>query len=138
MDLSQIVAIFNKEKLTRITVRDGEKEVTLEKEHPPVAPVYQAHGEYYEEETPMTEIGDLLLENVIKAPMVGILYRAPSPEAEPYVEEGDLVKRGDVLGIIEAMKVMNEVKAERDGTVKEIKVEDGQAVEFGMPLFVIE
>lgn len=138
MDLEHIVAIFNKEKLTRITVRDGEKEVTLEKEHPPVAPVYHGHGEYYEEETPMTEIGDLLLENVVKAPMVGILYRAPSPEAEPYVEEGDLVKRGDVLGIIEAMKVMNEVKAERDGTVKEIKVEDGQAVEFGMPLFVIE
>jgi acetyl-CoA carboxylase biotin carboxyl carrier protein len=72
-----------------------------------------------------------------KSPMVGTFYRAPSPESPPYVTEGDRVSKEAVLCIIEAMKVMNEIKAEISGEIVEILVENGEAVEFGQPLFLI-
>ncbi len=75
---------------------------------------------------------------VIKAPMVGTFYRAPSPDAPPYVEVGDPVKEDTVLCIIEAMKLMNEIKADCRGKVVKILVENGQPVEYGQPIFVIE
>lgn len=74
----------------------------------------------------------------IKAPMVGVFYQAASPEAEPYVTVGKTVKKGDTVCIIEAMKLMNEIQAEEDGTIKEILVKDGDIIEYGQPLFVIE
>ena len=80
------------------------------------------------------------LENVVyvKSPLVGTFYRAPSPESPPFVEVGSEVKEGDTLCIIEAMKVMNEIKSEHRGIVKEILVENGKPVEFGQVLFIIE
>lgn len=72
---------------------------------------------------------------LFKAPMVGTLYLAPSPEAKPYVSAGDSVKKGDVLCIIEAMKLMNEITAEQDGVIEEVLAANGQLVEFGQPLF---
>jgi acetyl-CoA carboxylase biotin carboxyl carrier protein len=77
-------------------------------------------------------------EHVVKAPIVGTFYRAPSPDADPFVEEGDTVGDGDVLCIIEAMKLMNEIECETSGTIKEILVEDAEPVEFDQPLFVID
>jgi len=74
----------------------------------------------------------------VTSPFVGTFYRAPAPNAEPYAREGQLVKKGDVLCIIEAMKLMNEIEAELSGKIVSILVENGQAVEFGEPLFVIE
>lgn len=74
----------------------------------------------------------------VTSPMVGTFYRAPSPGADPFVEVGKQVKKGDTLCIIEAMKLLNEIEAEVSGTVKEILVENGQPVEFGQALFVIE
>jgi acetyl-CoA carboxylase biotin carboxyl carrier protein len=74
----------------------------------------------------------------VLSPMVGTFYRAASPESEFYVNEGDIVQKGDVLCIIEAMKLMNEVKAEFGGRVKEILVENAESVEFGQALFLIE
>ena len=76
--------------------------------------------------------------NIIKAPMVGIFYRASGPGQKPFVEVGRQVSAGDTIGIIEAMKLMNEIEAEIGGVVKEILVENGQAVEFGQPLISIE
>ena len=73
-----------------------------------------------------------------KSPMVGTFYRAPSPSAPAFVEVGATVKAGDTLCIIEAMKLMNEIEAEKSGVIKEILVENGQPVEFGEPLFIIE
>ena len=73
----------------------------------------------------------------VTSPIVGTFYRSPSPDADPYVEEGDSVKKGQVLCIIEAMKLMNEIEADADGTIKAILVEDGQPVEFDQPLFII-
>ncbi len=74
----------------------------------------------------------------VTSPFVGTFYRSPSPDSDPYIREGQMVKRGDVLCIIEAMKLMNEIEAEFPGKVVSILVENGQAVEFGEPLFIIE
>ncbi|MCI5779116.1 MAG: acetyl-CoA carboxylase biotin carboxyl carrier protein [Lentisphaeria bacterium] len=74
----------------------------------------------------------------IDSPLVGSFYRSASPDAKPFVQVGDKVHPDTVLCIIEAMKVMNEVKAEKSGTIKEILVENGQPVEFGQPMFVLE
>jgi acetyl-CoA carboxylase biotin carboxyl carrier protein len=74
----------------------------------------------------------------IKSPMVGTFYRAPAPDAPPYVDVGDEVKEETVLCIVEAMKLMNEIKAELRGKILEILVENGQPVEYGQPLFLVE
>ena len=91
----------------------------------------EALGVTHEEPAPVKE-GTLVL-----APTVGVFYSAPSPDARPFVEVGDQVKKGDTLCIIEAMKLMNEIPAEVDGTVAEICVGNGQVVEFNQPLFRI-
>ena len=75
--------------------------------------------------------------HVMKAPMVGTFYRASSPDASPFVEVGQTVKAGDTLCVIEAMKLMNEIEADISGVIKAIQVENGQAVEYGQPMFVI-
>ena len=76
--------------------------------------------------------------NAQKSPMVGTFYRAASPTSDPFVEVGQTVKEGQTLCIIEAMKLMNEIEAEKSGVVKAILVENGTPVEYGEPLFVIE
>ena len=75
--------------------------------------------------------------HVIKSPMVGTFSRAPSPGAKPFVEVGQAVKEGEPVCIIEAMKILNEIEADRAGVIQEILVENGQAVEYGQPLFVL-
>ena len=76
--------------------------------------------------------------HIVKSPMVGTFYRAPSPGAKPFVEVGDTIKEGQPICIIEAMKIMNEIEADASGTIKRMLCENGQAVEFGQPLFIIE
>ena len=76
--------------------------------------------------------------NQVKAPLVGTFYRKPSPDIDPFVKVGDIVKKGQVLCIIEAMKMMNEIKSEFDGEVSSIEIEDGQPVEFGQTIIVIQ
>ena len=73
----------------------------------------------------------------IKSPMVGVFYSAPAPENEPFVRVGSNIKKGDVLCIIEAMKLLNEIASDRDGEIARICVENGEVVEFGQPLFEI-
>ena len=76
--------------------------------------------------------------HVVKSPMVGTFYRASSPGAKPFVELGDAIKEGETICIVEAMKILNEIEADKSGTVTQILVENGQAVEYGQPLYVIE
>ena len=76
--------------------------------------------------------------HVVKSPMVGTFYRSPSPTAKAFVEVGQSVKAGDVVCIVEAMKMMNQIEADKSGTVTEILVENGQPVEYNQPLFVID
>ena len=74
----------------------------------------------------------------VASPIVGTFYRSPSPDADPYVEEGDFVKKGQVLCIVEAMKLMNEIESEVDGRVHKILAESAKPVEYGQPLFLID
>ena len=76
--------------------------------------------------------------HAVKSPMVGTFYRSASPGSEAFAEIGTVVKEGQAICIIEAMKIMNEIEADKAGTVKQILCENGQAVEFGQPLFIIE
>ncbi|MFY3384035.1 acetyl-CoA carboxylase biotin carboxyl carrier protein [Paracidovorax sp. MALMAid1276] len=76
--------------------------------------------------------------HIVKSPMVGTFYRSSSPGAKPFVEVGSQVKEGETICIIEAMKILNEIEADKSGTVTRILGENGQAVEYGQPLFVIE
>ncbi|MGQ3096301.1 MAG: acetyl-CoA carboxylase biotin carboxyl carrier protein, partial [Roseateles sp.] len=76
--------------------------------------------------------------HIVKSPMVGTFYRASSPNAKPFADVGQQVKEGEAICIIEAMKIMNEIEADKTGTITKVMCENGQAVEFGQPLFVIE
>lgn len=76
--------------------------------------------------------------HIVKSPMVGTFYRASAPGAKAFIEIGSVVKEGDTICIIEAMKILNEIEADKSGTVTQILCENGQAVEYGQPLFVIE
>ncbi len=76
--------------------------------------------------------------HAVKSPMVGTFYRSASPGAKPFVEVGDIVKQGETICIIEAMKILNEIEADKSGTVGKILCENGQAVEYGQPLFLID
>ena len=103
----------------------------------PAAPATEAApaaGEAYAAET----ADALPAGNIVKSPLVGTFYAAPAEDAEPFVKVGDSVKEGQVLAIVEAMKLMNEIESDFTGTVAEILVENGQAVEYGQPLFVIK
>lgn len=88
--------------------------------------------------TPPPEVDTGRNIRVLKSPMVGTFYAAPSPDAEPYVQVGDYVRKGQVLCIVEAMKLMNEIESEYDGRVLDVLVENAQPVEFDHPLFSIE
>lgn len=94
----------------------------------PVAPAAAA-----EPAAPPAETG-----HPVKSPMVGTFYRSANPGSKPFAEVGDSIKEGDPICIIEAMKIMNEIEADKSGTVTRILCENGQAVEFGQPLFIIE
>ena len=76
--------------------------------------------------------------HIVKSPMVGTFYRASSPNAKPFGEIGQQIKEGEAICIIEAMKIMNEIEADKSGTITKVLCENGQAVEFGQPLFIIE
>ena len=76
--------------------------------------------------------------HAVKSPMVGTFYRSSSPGAAPFVQIGSVVKEGDTLCIVEAMKILNEIESDKSGTVTQILCENGQAVEYGQPLFIIE
>jgi len=85
------------------------------------------------------ENAEVLLEGkIVKAPLVGIFYASPEEGGTPFVQAGDKVEKGTVLGIVEAMKLMNEIESDFEGTIEEVLVENGAAVEYGQPLFVIK
>ena len=99
--------------------------------------VQTAVGAGVQTETPAEE-KETVSGQVVKCPLVGTFYAASSPDADPFVQVGDVVKKGQVLGIVEAMKLMNEIESDYEGVVKQILVKNGDLVEFDQPLFVIE
>jgi acetyl-CoA carboxylase biotin carboxyl carrier protein len=126
--------------LGEIEVAWGDVRVRVQRPAPPApaapmpvpgAPVEPAPSPVVADVVPASRV-------TVEAPMVGTFYRAPSPNAEPYVREGDVVKEGQIVCIIEAMKLMNEIEAKVGGRIAKILVESGHAVEYGQPLFLIE
>jgi len=98
-----------------------------------MAPAAAAPASVAAPAAPPVEVG-----HTVKSPMVGTFYRSANPGSKPFVELGDAIKEGEPICIIEAMKIMNEIEADKSGTVTRILCENGQAVEFGQPLFIIE
>jgi acetyl-CoA carboxylase biotin carboxyl carrier protein len=87
---------------------------------------------------PVAEVPAVAVGHTVKSPMVGTFYRSSSPGAAPFVQIGSVVKEGDTLCIIEAMKILNEIESDKSGTVTQILCENGQATEYGQPLFIVE
>jgi acetyl-CoA carboxylase biotin carboxyl carrier protein len=104
----------------------------------PVAAVPQVTAAPVAEAAPAAEAPAVAAGHTVKSPMVGTFYRSSSPGAAPFVQIGSVVKEGDTLCIVEAMKILNEIESDKAGTVTQILCENGQAVEYGQPLFIIE
>lgn len=149
MDLQQIqqlIDLLEKSKLKKISYKKGDFELGLEKEGHEVAtqrPVQQVvesafqHPEVHRVPSPVPHHQPVAEGKYVQSPMVGTFYGSPGPDQPAFVKVGDSVKEGDVVCIIEAMKVMNEVKAKSSGTVAEVLVQNSQPVEFGTKLIRI-
>lgn len=142
--LKQLIDDIGNSKLTSLEIEfpDGTK-INANKENKEVittqVPVEVISNKTVEAKTETeTNVDKQKTGNIVKSPMVGTFYIKPSPDAKPYVEIGKHVKKGDVLCIIEAMKLMNEIESEYDGEIVEIYVKDGEPVEYGKPLFRIK
>ena len=138
MELENILKLIDKVSasgLTEFTLEEGNLQLSMKKEEMPVKNVTTSVEVKGAENVPtpvMEEEG-----NQVTSPLVGTFYLAPSPDAAPFVNIGDTVKKGQTLGIIEAMKLMNEIEWEYDGVVADVLVKNGEMVEYGQPLFVI-
>ena len=137
-ELKDIIRLLKEEGLTEITVSDGDQRVTV-KRIVQATPGQQIPQTLSIGATAQPIASDLSeREFQLTAPLVGTFYCRPSPDDEPFVSIGNIVQAGDTVCIIEAMKVMNEIKAETPGRVRQTLLDDGAAVEFGQPLFVFE
>lgn len=142
--VKKLIELLETSDIAEIEIKEGEEAVRISRASriapavaaaapvtaaaPATAPT--ANVEYGPEEPPAAaETG-----NLVTSPMVGTFYRAPAPSSPPYVEVGQQVKEGDVIGIVEAMKMMNQIESDFSGVVEAILVEDGKPVEFGQPL----
>ena len=142
-NLIQLIKTVSSSELTEFSMKDGDFKVSMnkKKEVQIVAdgnmaaeiPVFTAQTVAPEKESVESEPEG----NQVKAPLVGTFYSASAPDVAPFVKVGDAVKKGQVLGIIEAMKLMNEIESEYEGVVEAILVENGQMVEYGQNLFTI-
>ena len=146
--LKKLIDLVEESGIAEIEVTEGEEKVRITRTTAAEAPVYAAPAPAAAPvaapaaapaaAAPAAAPAARDLSNAQKSPMVGTFYRAPGPNAAAFVEVGQQVKAGDTLCIIEAMKLMNEIEAEKSGVVKEILVENGTPVEYGEPLFIIE
>jgi acetyl-CoA carboxylase biotin carboxyl carrier protein len=147
--LKTLIDLVSDSNVSELEITEAEGKVRIVKSGPapvavvtpavvsaPVAPVAVAPGAAAA--APEVETAAESSGHVVKSPMVGTFYRASSPGAKSFVEVGSQVKEGETLCIIEAMKILNEIESDKSGTVKKILMENGQAVEYGAPLFIIE
>ena len=145
--LKKLIDLVEESGIAEIEVTEGEEKVRITRttavSHavyaaPAPAPVTPAAAPVAPASPTAAPAPALNTANAQKSPMVGTFYRAPSPTSPAFVEVGQTVKEGDTLCIIEAMKLMNEIEAEKSGVIKAILVENAQPVEYGEPLFIIE
>jgi acetyl-CoA carboxylase biotin carboxyl carrier protein len=149
--LQSLIRALDESGLDSVELERGGTRVRLSKTPPPVVPsapaaavpeevVREAPTQASSEAPPAGEDGEVSPSNLaeIVSPMVGTFYRAPAPDAPPYVEEGDRVSRGETICVIEAMKLMNELEADVSGTIVEVCVDNAEPVEYGQVLFRVE
>lgn len=144
-EIKELINLMNENDLTEFEIEKDDMRIKLKKgagggfeavTSPIIIEKERAAAPGQAEAASTEKIATKTLE--IKSPMVGTFYRAPSPEAPPFIEVGQVVDVGDVVCIIEAMKLMNEIKSEVKGKVVEILVQNAEPVEFGQPLFIVE
>ena len=151
--IKRLIELLEESGINEIEIKEGEESVRISRGGTATMPMMQQH---YAVPAPMPATAPAMESaggagnaaaaapppapegQSLRSPMVGTFYRAPSPGAKPFVEEGQRVKAGDPLCIIEAMKMLNQIEADTDGVVTTILVENGQPVEFDQPLFIIE
>ena len=146
MDIRKIktlIEMLEASNLNEIEVSQGEESVRISKSSGEIKVLQDSNIGINNESQSINKIDNNQIENEIKgnqvtSPIVGTFYRKPSPDKELFAKVGDIVNKGDVLCIIEAMKMMNEIKSEFDGKISSIEVDDGQPVEFGQTIIVIE
>ena len=154
--LKKLIELVEESSIAELEITEGEEKVRISKSgsgipnYAFIPPGMQALMPIPAQQQPVTQVPEVkdsettdaasLLPDghVVKSPMVGTFYRAPSPGANAFVEVGQSVKEGDTLCIIEAMKLLNEIEADKSGVIKAILRENGQPVEYGEPLFVIQ
>lgn len=143
--VKKLIEMLEASEIDEIEIQEGEESVRISRSRaapePAPAGVRSVEPSRPPAEAPAAapELADATEpeENIVKAPMVGIFYESQAPGKPSFVELGQTVKEGDVLCIIEAMKIMNQVEAERGGVISKIMVENGEPVEYGQPLFII-
>jgi acetyl-CoA carboxylase biotin carboxyl carrier protein len=146
--LKTLIDLVAESGIAELEITEGEGKVRIVKFSQAVQPVaYAAPAAYAPPPTPAGEaaqamaaaapVAPVVQGHTVKAPMVGTFYRASNPAAPAFVEVGQTVKEGEPLCIIEAMKLLNEIEADKSGVIKEILVQNGEPVEYGQPLFVI-
>ncbi len=145
--VKKLIELLEESGIAEIEIQEGEESVRISRypQHAPVAaplPVAAVAPAAIPAPEPAATTpaadSEAIKGHVVKSPMVGAFYRAPSPGASAFVEVGQSVKVGDTLCIIEAMKLLNQIEADKSGVIKAILVENGQPVEYDQPLFIIE
>ncbi len=149
--IKKLIELLDESGVAEIEIQEGEESVRISRHCAgapapaqvnaavPASPAAAPAAPTPEAEEPAASEGDALPSgHVVKSPMVGTFYRSPSPGAKSFVEVGSQVEVGDVLCIIEAMKILNQIEADTAGVVKAILGENGQPVEYGQPIFVVE
>jgi acetyl-CoA carboxylase biotin carboxyl carrier protein len=144
-EIEELVELLSKHQLTELELEKKGVRIRVRREPSPAPPQASQGGvQSPQDQLPLPETlhHATTLDHVrfvtVTSPIVGTFYRSPSPDADAYVEEGDIVKKGQVLCIVEAMKLMNEIESETDGRLVKILVESTTPVEYGQPLFLID
>ena len=144
--VKKLMELLEQSGMAEIEINEGEESVKISRygnaplmtPTTPQQPAAMVTPSQVESTTTAANKGAEVSDDLISSPMVGTYYSAPSPSAKPFVTVGQHVNKGDTIGIIEAMKIMNQIEADHSGTVVEILVKDGEAVEFGQALIVIQ
>ncbi|MCE9683208.1 acetyl-CoA carboxylase biotin carboxyl carrier protein [Halomonas alkalisoli] len=150
--VKKLIELLEESNISEIEIQEGEESVRISRHpngvswpQPHMPPQYQygapqpapAPAATSPTPEPAAESGPLYQGHALTSPMVGTFYRSPAPGSKPFVEIGSSVKKGETVCIVEAMKMMNQIEADRDGVVEAILVEDGEPVEFDQPMLVI-